>query len=98
MELIATVFRHRLYAAGSDEGYPEGTVLIFRERLFKRSYRAGEECATVESRERAEAVARALFSGARLEDLNVQMRDARTESQGRESVRSGDGGGANHGG
>lgn len=98
MEHIETVSRHRLYAAGAADGYPEGAVLVFRERLFRRLYKPGMECAAVGSIEEAEAVARALFGGMRLEDLEVQMRDARRESVEREGARTAPGeGGAGHG-
>lgn len=97
MEHLKTVSRHRLYLAGTAEGYPDGTVLVFRERLFRRSYRPGMECAAAASVEEAEAYARALFGGMRLEDLEVQMRDARRESEEREGSRSAlTGGGGGH--
>lgn len=88
MEHVKTVSRHRLYLAGAAEGYPEGTVLVFRERLFRRSYKPGMECAAASSVEEAQAYARALFGGMRLEELEVQMRDARRESEEREGSRS----------
>lgn len=87
MEYIGTTFRHRLYLVSEPDGYPEGTVLVFREGLFRRLYKPGMECASVSSVEQAEAVAKALFCGMRLEDLDVQMRDARLESEQREGSR-----------
>lgn len=94
---IETIARHRLYLVDVDDGYPEGTVLVFRERIFRRVYKPGMECAAVGSVEEAKSVAKALFGGMRLEDLEVQMRDARRESGEREASRSLlDGGGAGH--
>lgn len=87
MDYIKTVSKHRLYSVGTADGYPEGTVLVFKERLFRRSYKLGTECASVGTIEEAETIARALFGGMRLEDLEVQIRDARRESEEREGSR-----------
>ena len=87
MEYLETSFRHRIYLAGPQDGYPSGRLLVFRERVFRIAYRPGLESATAPDVESARAVAKALFLGLRAEDLLVQRRDAERECREREGAR-----------